>query len=75
MVPSVDVFVTPTAHCCECNQSTADSGQAESADTINDSHGPIAEISLSAMMFALSRKCNRELVIQQGLLDFIVSLP
>ena len=74
MVPFVDVFLTPTAHRCECNRSTTDSDH-----TINDSHGPIAEMSLSAMMFALSvemsRKCNRELVIQQGLLDFIVSLP
>lgn len=79
MVPFVDVFLTPAAHHYECIRSTIDSVQPDSADSVNDTHGPIAEISLSAMMFALSvemsRKCNRELVIQQGLLDFIVSLP
>lgn len=64
MVPFIDVFMIPlhaTSH-----------GQYGGIPSTTQS-------SLSIMMFALtvemSRKCSRELVIRQGLLDFIVSLP
>ena len=64
MIPFIDVFMVPL--------------RAAS----HDQHVGIPSIkqsSLSIVMFALtvemSRKCNRELVIRQGLLDFIVSLP
>jgi hypothetical protein len=61
MVPFIDVFMVPAGH-----------------DQYVDISS-ITQTSLSIMMFALtiemSRKCNRELVIRQGLLDFIVSLP
>ena len=64
MVPFVDVFMVPL--------SVASHDQYAGTSSIQ-------QTSLSVMMFALtvemSRKCNRDLAIQQGLLDFIVSLP
>ncbi len=64
MVPFVDVFMVPLC--------VASHDQYVGIPNI-------AQTSLSVMAFALtvemSRKCNRELAIQQGLLDFIVSLP
>ena len=62
MVPFVDIFLVPLA-----------------GDNQYVSLPSITQTSLSVMMFALmietSRKSNRELLIRQGLLDFIVSLP
>ena len=64
MVPFIDVFMVPL-HAASHNQHVGIPS--------------IIQSSLAIMMFALtvemSRKCNRELVIRQGLLDFIVSLP
>ena len=64
MVPFIDVFMVPL-HAV---------GHDQYVGILS-----ITQASLSIMMFALtiemSRKCNRELVIRQGLLDFIVSLP
>ena len=77
MVPFIDVFLAPVASHCDLGEPTSSS---DDLSTKNMHMAALAtELSLSVMMFALSvetsRKCNRELAIQCGLLDFIVSLP